>query len=176
MLALDMPAAVPAYLYLAAITVALALIDIDVKRLPNVITLPSYVVAPVLLLLPAAVHDRWGDYLRALLGLVALYAFYFALMLVGDMVYGAGGAMGFGDVKLAGILGLYLAWLGWSELVVGGFLGFLVGAVFGVLAVTIGGARWKTKVPYGPHMLAGALLSIFLGRALADLYLGTLSG
>jgi leader peptidase (prepilin peptidase)/N-methyltransferase len=115
----------PAFLYLGAICVALALIDIDVKRLPNVIVLPSYPVALVMLGAAALVDNRWDDLLRAVLGMVALYALYFLLALV----YPAG--MGFGDVKLAGVLGLYLGWLGWAEVVTGGFLGFLFGGVVG---------------------------------------------
>ena len=160
----------PAYLYLAAIAVALALIDIDVKRLPNVITLPSYAVAGVLLLLPAAIDGRWSDYLTAWLGAVALFAFYFLLA----FIYPAG--MGFGDVKLAGVLGLYLGWLGWGPLIVGGFLGFLLGAVVGIALMALGKGGRKTKIPFGPYMLAGALIAVIWGQNLADLYTGALLG
>jgi leader peptidase (prepilin peptidase)/N-methyltransferase len=174
LLALDQPAAVPAYLYLGAIGVALALIDIDHRRLPDVITFPSYLVGPALLLLPAVVHDRWGDYRRALIGMAALWLFYWTVKQVGDLFYGSGKSMGWGDVKLSGILGLYLAWLGWRELVTGAFLGFLVGAVFGVVAIVAGGVAAKARIPYGPHMIVGALLAVVVGRTIADLYLGSL--
>lgn len=116
----------PAYMYFTAMAVTLAMIDYDTKRLPNVIVLPSYVVGGVLLLLPAIADGRWSDYLTAWLGAVVLFALYFVLA----WVYPAG--MGFGDVKLAGVIGLYLGWLGWGTLAVGGFLGFLLG-VFLVL-------------------------------------------
>ena len=89
----------PAYLYLGAVGIALAAIDLDTHRLPNVLTLPSYGVLAVLFLLPALIDGRWDDYLRAALGGAALFAFYFLLVLV----YPKG--MGFGDVKLAGVLG-----------------------------------------------------------------------
>lgn len=160
----------PAFLYFAAIAVALALIDIDVRRLPNAITLPSYGVAGILLLLPAVIDGRWSDYLTALLGAVALFAFYFLLA----FVYPAG--MGFGDVKLAGVIGLYLGWLGWGPLLVGAFLGFLLGAVFGVVLMAIGRGGRKTKIPFGPYMLAGALIAVIWGQTLADLYTGALLG
>jgi len=168
LLHLDLPSAVPAYLYLGAISVALGLIDIDVRRLPDVITLPSYGVAAVLLLLPTLVEDDWGAYVRALIGLAALYAFYFVLW----FAYPKG--MGFGDVKLAGILGLYLGWLGWRELVSGAFLGFFLGGVLGGVMMLLGRANRKTQIPYGPYMLVGALLAVLAGRPLAELYLGTL--
>jgi leader peptidase (prepilin peptidase) / N-methyltransferase len=169
-LAIGLEPELPAFLYLGAVGVALAMIDIDVKRLPNAIVLPSYLVAAALLTVAAAVDGRWEDLLRAGLGMVALYAFYFLLALV----YPAG--MGFGDVKLAGVLGLYLGWLGWAEVVTGGFLGFLFGGVVGGGLVLVRRAGRKSKIPFGPFMLAGALVAILWGGALADLYLDTVLG
>ena len=115
----------PAYLYLAAIGVTLAMIDFDVRRLPDSIVLPSYVVS-VLLLMPAgAVTGDWWVAARALLGMAALWIIYFVLALA----YPNG--MGFGDVKLAGLLGLYLGWLGWGALLIGGFGAFVIGGLGG---------------------------------------------
>jgi leader peptidase (prepilin peptidase)/N-methyltransferase len=156
----------PAFLYLAAITVALTLIDLDVKRLPNAIVLPSYVVGLVLLGGAAAITGEWEALLRAGLGMVAMFAFFFVLALI----YPAG--MGFGDVKLAGVLGLYLGWLGWGELVIGGFLGFLLGGVVGMGLMVVRKAGRKTAIPFGPFMLIGALLSVVVAVPLTDLYLG----
>ena len=160
--------ALPAYLYLAAIAVALTLIDIDVRRLPNSIVLPSYVVAALLLLLPAAATGDWQAYLRALLGAAVLFAGYFALA----FAYPAG--MGFGDVKLAGVLGLYLGWLGWGELAVGAFLGFLLGGVWGVALLLARRAGRKSAIPFGPFMLGGALLAVFVGEAVSHAYVDVL--
>lgn len=160
----------PAFLYLGAIGVALALIDLDVKRLPNVIVLPSYVVALVLLCVAALVGDGFGDLLRAGLGMAALFGFYFLLA----FIYPAG--MGFGDVKLAGVLGLYLGWLGWAEVISGGFLGFLLGGVVGGGLMVARRAGRKSQIPFGPFMLAGALVAILWGGALADLYLDSVLG
>jgi leader peptidase (prepilin peptidase)/N-methyltransferase len=160
----------PAFLYLGAIGVALAMIDLDVKRLPNVIVLPSYVVGAVLLGVAAlAQHDGTG-YVRALLGMAALFGLYFMLV----FIYPAG--MGLGDVKLAGVLGLYLGWLGWGEVITGGFLGFLFGGVVGVALMTMRRAGRKTQIPFGPYMLAGAFVAIMAGGALADLYLNSVLG
>src|SRR3954466_5240525 len=91
----------PAYLYLGAVSVALALIDLDTKRLPDAITLPSYPIGVALLAVAAVGDSSWSPLLRGLIGLAAMYAFYFALR----FAYPKG--MGFGDVKLAGVLGLY---------------------------------------------------------------------
>jgi leader peptidase (prepilin peptidase)/N-methyltransferase len=159
-------AALPAYLYLAAVGLALALIDIDVRRLPDVLTLPSYVVVAGLLAAAALLGSESGHLLRAGLGGLAMYAAYFALCLA----YPSG--MGFGDVKLAGILGMATGWLGWQEWVVGLFAGFLLGGVWSLGLVAMGRAGRKTAVPYGPFMLLGCLLAVLVGRQLSSAYLG----
>jgi len=157
-------AELPAYLYLAAITVALAVIDLDVHRLPNSIVLPSYVVA-ALLLLPAVAADRdWSSAGRGLLAMAALWSFYFALAWLYP------GGMGFGDVKLAGLLGLYLGWLGWSSVVVGTFAGFMLGGLVGALLLLTRRAGRKTAIAFGPYMLAGAMLALFAAHPIADWY------
>jgi leader peptidase (prepilin peptidase)/N-methyltransferase len=160
----------PAFLYLGAVGVALAMIDIDVKRLPNAIVLPSYVVGAVLLGVAALVARDLGSYLRAGLGMAALFGLYFLLA----FIYPAG--MGFGDVKLAGVLGMYLGWLGWAEVITGAFLGFLLGGVVGALLMAVRRAGRKSQIPFGPYMLLGAFIAILSGDALADLYLDSLLG
>ncbi|MCU1693335.1 MAG: prepilin signal peptidase PulO-like peptidase [Frankiales bacterium] len=156
--------ALPAYLYLGAVGLALALIDLDCKRLPDALTLPSYPVGAVLLGLAALLGSDSGSWPRALLGGVAMFAVYFLLCLA----YPAG--MGFGDVKLSGVLGMYLAWLSWGVLAVGLFLGFLLGGVFGVALMAFKKGGRKTAVPFGPFMLSAALIAILVGQRLADAY------
>jgi leader peptidase (prepilin peptidase)/N-methyltransferase len=157
----------PAYLYLAAVGLALAVIDLDCKRLPDKLTLPSYPVAAALLGIAALAGSDSGDPLRALIGGAAMYAIYFALC----FAYPAG--MGFGDVKLAGVLGLYTAWIGWGAWAVGLFLGFFLGGVFGFLLILVRRGGRKTAVPFGPFMLLGVLVAILVGEELAQAYLGT---
>ncbi|MDX6241318.1 MAG: leader peptidase (prepilin peptidase) / N-methyltransferase, partial [Kribbellaceae bacterium] len=102
-------------------------------------------------------------------GAVALFGFYLLLVLV----YPAG--MGWGDVKLAGLLGGVLAYLSWSALLIGAFGGFLLGAVFGVAVMAAGRGGRKTALPFGPFMIAGALLAIFLADPISNWYTGLLS-
>jgi leader peptidase (prepilin peptidase) / N-methyltransferase len=158
-------AALPAYLYLAAVGLALALIDLDVKRLPDVLTLPSYPVAVALLGLAALLGSDSGSFPRAVLGGVAMFGLYFALC----FAYPAG--MGFGDVKLAGVLGLYTAWLGWGVWALGLFLGFFYGGLVSVLLVALRRGGRKTQVPFGPFMLLGVLTVVLVGEPLVDAYL-----
>jgi leader peptidase (prepilin peptidase)/N-methyltransferase len=161
--------ALPAVLYLAAVAVALALIDLDSKRLPDALVLPSYVVGAALLALaswnPGGESD-WGALVRAAIGGVSLLLFYFAAA----MAYPAG--MGLGDVKLAGVLGMYLAWFGWGAFAVGAFGAFLLGGVFSVALLVTRRAGRKSGIPFGPWMLAGAFAGIAVGQMIWDAYLG----
>ena len=161
----------PAYLYLAGIAVALALIDLDTKRLPDAIVLPAYPAGAALLALaswnPGGAND-WSVLVRAFLGCAVLFAGYFVLM----FIYPAG--MGFGDVKLAGVLGLYLAWTGWGAFAVGAFAAFLVGGVFSIALLAVGRASRKSAIPFGPWMIAGAAIGLAVGERLWAAYLGVL--
>jgi leader peptidase (prepilin peptidase)/N-methyltransferase len=157
----------PAYLYLAAVGLALGVIDLDCKRLPDALTLPSYPVAAALLGIAALAGSDSGEFVRALLGGAAMYAVYFGLC----FAYPAG--MGFGDVKLAGVLGMYTAWLGWGAWAVGVFLGFFLGGIFGIVLIAANRGGRKSMVPFGPFMLLGVLVAIMFGQELARAYLDT---
>jgi leader peptidase (prepilin peptidase)/N-methyltransferase len=161
---LDLMAALPANLYFVAIGVALAMIDFDCQRLPNSIVYPSYPVVAVLLSLASATTSDWGSLGRAAIGAAALFAFYLAIVIA----YPAG--MGFGDVKLSGILGGLLAYLSWSALVIGAFAGFLLGALVGVAVMMAGRGGRKTALPFGPFMIAGVFVAIFAAQPLMDFY------
>jgi leader peptidase (prepilin peptidase)/N-methyltransferase len=159
----------PAALYLAAISIALAAIDLDTRRLPNAIVLPSYPVLALLLVLASALEADWWALARAGMGGAALWLLYFLVMLAKP------GGMGFGDVKLAGLLGAALGWFGWGSLVVGAFSAFLLGGLFSVGLLLAGRAGRKSAIPFGPWMLLGAWIGIFLGEALWGAYLGILT-
>ena len=162
---LEVAPALPAYLYLTAIGVALALIDIDHKRLPDVIVLPSYGVIAVLLTAATIATGDWGWLARAGIGAAALFLLYFVLALI----YPAG--MGFGDVKLAFILGGVLAYLSWEMFAVGAFGGFLLGSLGGIVVLVTGRGTRKSTIPYGPYMIAATLLAIFVAHPVAQAYL-----
>ena len=160
----------PAYLYLAAVGVALALIDIDVRRLPDALTLPSYVVVAALLGLGALLGSPSGELVRALFGGAAMYAVYLALCLARP------GGMGFGDVKLAGVLGMATGWLGWEVWGVALFAGFLFGGLWGVSVIARGRGTRTSAVPFGPFMLVGVLFAVIVGQRVADAYLALTVG
>ena len=159
-----------AFCYLAAISIVLTLIDIDVKRLPNSIVLPSYVVGAVLLTLASWLLGDWTALLWAGIGMAVLYAFYFVLRLVRP------GGMGGGDVKLAGVLGLYLGWVGWGALAVGAFAAFLIGGIWGIALMAARKAGRKTAIPFGPFMILGAWVGVFAGNGIGRWYVNLFVG
>jgi leader peptidase (prepilin peptidase)/N-methyltransferase len=146
-----------AVLYFAAISVALAGIDLDTHTLPNVIVLPSYIVIGGLLLAASVIYGDYSQLLPAAVGGAALFVLYFVMALVYP------GGMGFGDVKLAGVIGLMLGFLDWGSLIVGAFAAFLLGGLFGIALVLTRKAGRKSGIPFGPWMLAGAWVGIFFG-------------
>lgn len=154
-----------AYLYLAAVSVALALIDLDHHLLPNSIVLPSYLVGIVLLGAAGVLTGQYTALLSSVIGAAALFGFYFLLALV----YPRG--MGMGDVKLAGVLGLFLGFLGWQSIVIGAFAAFFLGGVFSIGLVLLRRASGRTAIPFGPWMLLGAWSGIFIGTFVMSAYL-----
>jgi leader peptidase (prepilin peptidase)/N-methyltransferase len=157
---------VVAYLYLAAVSVALALIDLDTQRLPNAIVYPSYVVGATLLTAATLFSGDWAALLTAAIAGAALFLAYLLLVLVYP------GGMGLGDVKLAGVLGLYLGYLGWGAFAVGAFAPFLLGGLFAIVLVLLRRAGGKSRIPFGPWMLLGAWVGIVFGGGIWNWYLG----
>ena len=158
-----------AYLYFAAISIALTLVDLDTHRLPDAIVLPSYVVAAALLTLACALGAGWSSLLGAGIGMSVLFAFYFGIRFIRP------DGMGGGDVKLAGLIGLYLGWLGWGALAIGAFAAFVLGGLFGLALIASRRAGRRTAIPFGPWMLAGAWVGILIGEAVGAWYLDLLA-
>ena len=154
-----------AFLYLASVSVALAMIDLDTHTLPNRIVLPAYPVAAMLLTAGALLAGSPDRLLTAWVGAASLFGVYLILALARP------GGMGLGDVKLAGLLGMYLGWLGWAPLAVGAFSAFLLGGLFSLVLVITRRANRKSGIPFGPWMLAGAWLGILGGENIATWYL-----
>ena len=155
---------VPAYLVFAACLIAVALVDLEHYIVPNRILIVALALGVPLLVLPAAVDDRWGDVRGALVGAVV----GLALLLVIHLVNPRG--MGMGDVKLAGVEGLYLGFLGVRHVLFGLFLGFLLGAVGGLVLIATGLRSRRDHIPFAPFLAAGALLTVLLGSGAVDWY------
>ena len=157
--------ALVAFLYLAAISISLALIDLETSRLPNRIVLPAYPIGLVLLGTASILGGTLDHLLTAGIGAVALFTLYCLLSMVSR------GGMGLGDVKLAGVLGLFLGWLGIPHLIVGALVAFLLGGVFGVILLLLRRVGRRSSIPFGPWMIVGAWVGVCAGQILWSGYL-----
>lgn len=155
-----------AFLWFAASGIALALIDHDTRRLPTPIILTGYGVAVALFTVACLLGADWWALLRAGIGMAALYGFYLLLSLV------RAGGMGGGDIRLAGLVGFQLGWLGWGPLTVGAFAAFIFGGVFGIALLATKRAGRTTAMPFGPWIIAGAWFGVLAGARIVQLYGG----
>jgi leader peptidase (prepilin peptidase)/N-methyltransferase len=155
-----------AWLLLVVVGAVLGYIDARTRYLPSAIIWPSYVLVGLALLGAAVVSGEWGSLRRAVLAGVIGFAVFYVLWFVFPR------GVGFGDVRLSGLLGLPLGWLGWGEFITGLYGGFFLGAVVGIGLIVAKVMTRKQMVPFGPFMLIGALGGVLLGGPLAKLYVG----
>lgn len=147
-------------LVLVPVGTALAIVDWRTRLLPTRVVAPSYAAVLLVVLGGAAVEGTTDGLVRAAVGWAALGGLYAVLWFVHPR------GLGYGDVRLSGVLGLALGQAGWAELVVGGYAGFLLGGVGGGLLALLGVVQ-RRAVPFGPFMLLGALVGVLSGPALA---------
>jgi leader peptidase (prepilin peptidase) / N-methyltransferase len=151
------------------VLVVLSAIDLEHRLLPNRIVLPSLALGwagLIGLALAGGQTDRLAD---AAVGAACFGGFLFVVA----SIYPAG--LGFGDVKLALVLGSFAGYAGAPGVVlVGMFLSFLIGSVLGVATIAVRGGGRKTAVPFGPSLALGTVLAILFGRPLFDAYLNYL--
>ena len=141
--------------YLCPVAVALAVIDFRTYLLPTKIIAPSYGVVGALILLSFAFDQDVDDLARAAAGWAIAGLVYVLLWFFTP-------GMGYGDVRLSGVLGLALGYLGWGELLVGVYSGFLLGGL-GWVVLRLAGLTKTRHYPAGPFMLIGALVGVLWG-------------
>ena len=155
-----------AWLALAVAGAVLGYIDARTRYLPSPIIWPSYLVVGLLLVVGSAASGEWGALRRAAIaGVVGFGVFYL-------MWFAFPRGVGFGDVRLSGLLSMTLGWLGWGELVTGLYGGFFLGAVLGIVLLLAKVFTRKQMFPFGPFMLVGAVVGVLAGGPLARMYLG----
>jgi leader peptidase (prepilin peptidase)/N-methyltransferase len=151
-----------AYAVLAVACAALVLVDLAVLRLPDRILAPAYLAFFLLLALAALVGDGWGRFGRAVLAALVLLVGYCLLALARPS------GLGLGDVKLAGLLGGFLGWLGWSETLLGTLAAFALGGIGAAVLLVTRRTTRSGELPFGPWMVLGALAgALFAGSVAA---------
>jgi len=152
--------ALPAFLALLAGLLALASIDLERLILPKRIVLPLLGIVAGLLLLAAALTPAWHDLLVGALCAVGWFAVFFLMNALSPRL------LGFGDVRLAPVLGLSLGWLGVGYVLIGFFAANLVGAVVGIALIASKRMTRQQQIPYGVFLAIGTAVAIFAGPVL----------
>ncbi|WP_312874912.1 A24 family peptidase [Actinomadura litoris] len=148
----------PAFLWLGLAGTFLGVVDATLRRLPEPLTLPSYAAGVTLLGAAASFTDDGGArFGRAILGMAALGAFFGVQWLLLPE-----GTLGFGDVTLAGLLGMHLGWLGWRAWVLGVTATLAIALVVSLALLATRRAGRKSQIPYGPFLLAGTLAAVLV--------------
>lgn len=155
--------ALPAYLVFFAALLAVSVVDLQLQIIPNRIVYPAIFLSIPLLALAAAGEHDWWRLERALISAAAAWSALLVIHLVSP------GGMGFGDVRLSFLLGLFLGWFGYGHVLTGLFLGFLLGAVVGLLLVVLRLRKRTDHVPFGPFLAVGAALAILVGDPIVHL-------
>ncbi len=157
----------PDLLFFAWLSIVVAFIDFDFHKILNVIIYPSIVATILLLVLASWGTGSWPALGRAAIAGVVLSLFYLLLGFLWP------GGMGMGDVKLAVLIGLNLGWLGWQQLIVGGFAAFIIGGAISVILLATKRVTTHGGIPFGPSMVIGAWIGILFGMPIAQAYLQT---
>ena len=144
----------PAYLWFLAAAVVLTVIDVQHQLLPRRIVWSALAGGALLLLVAAVATSFWEALLRAALGSAVLLALHLLLALISP------GGVGMGDVRLAGVTGLYLGWVSWQAVAVGAVGAFVLQAVLAVPLLLTRRADRHAQLPFGPAMLAAAALTV----------------
>jgi leader peptidase (prepilin peptidase)/N-methyltransferase len=155
----------PVYLVFMSALIAITFIDLDFKIIPDSITLPGIPLGLLagIFLLPDPMARMVGlGWKASLSGAAVGFGLYYAVAVLSR------GGMGGGDIKLMTMVG---GLMGWKAVLLTTFLGSLAGSVLGLFLVLFRGKGRKTKVPFGPFLAVGAVLTLFLGQEVLGWYL-----
>ncbi len=150
----------PVFCVLAAGLVAISAIDVEHLRIPSPIIYVTMALGVPLLVLASAGTDRWAALLSALIGGVACFVAFYVLW------FAVPKSIGFGDVRLAGLCGGFLGWIGYREVLAGFLLSFVIAGVPAVVLLALHKVERKTQLPFGPFIAAGTFVAVLFGPAI----------
>lgn len=156
---------IPASLAFLWTMILLTVTDLDTKLIPNRILGPATVIVIVLLTSGHLIEPSGGTLIDALIGGVA----YFALMLGLALI--VRGGLGFGDVKLAFLIGGFTGYFGPGYVIVAGVGSFLIGGLVAAVLLISRRSGRKDAIPFGPFMTSAAIIAVFFGQEVIDWYL-----
>ena len=155
----------PAYLVFLWAMILLTVTDLDTKLIPNRILGPASIISIALLVVGHFLDTSSGSLLDAAIGGAAYFSVMFLLALI------VRGGLGFGDVKLAFLVGVFTGYLGLGHVLVAGFGSFLIGGLVAAFLLVTRKSGRKDAIPFGPFMTTAAILTVFFGQDVINWYL-----
>lgn len=156
----------PAYAVFTAAMVLLTVTDLDTKLIPNRMLGPSLALGGALLGIGWLFDTSAGSPLRALGGAAGYFAAMYLLAIL------ARGGLGFGDVKLAALIGLFTGFLSWEAVLIAGIGSFLIGGVTSIVLLVFRIRGRKDAIPFGPFMTVAAIVSVLWWQEISAWYTG----
>ncbi|MCL1595069.1 MAG: A24 family peptidase [Actinomycetia bacterium] len=155
----------PAYLVFAAAMVTLTVTDLDTKLIPNRILGPATAISGTALIVGGLIDADISAVVRGAAGGLIYFGGMFLLALI------ARGGLGFGDVKLAFLIGVFAGYIGWGPLVVAAVGGFLIGGLVAIVLLVTRLSRRKDSIPFGPFMTLAGIIAVVFGDDITRWYL-----
>jgi leader peptidase (prepilin peptidase)/N-methyltransferase len=151
---------VPGYLVFFVCLVSISVIDSQRQIIPNYIVYPTIFASVPLLALAALIQGEWDRFGQAMLGATLAWLALFLIHMISP------GGMGFGDVRLAFVLGLFLGWISLSHVVTGLFLGVVIISVVGVVLAVLRLRSLQEHIAFGPFLAVGSTLAVYFGESI----------
>lgn len=158
--------AVPAYLVFFVCLVSVSVIDSQRQIIPNRIVYPTIFVSVPLLALAALAGGEWGRFGHAVVGATLAWLALLVIHLISPS------GMGFGDVRLSFVLGLFLGWISLAHVFTGLFLGVLLICAVGLVLAALRLRSLQEHIAFGPFLAAGSTLAVFAGEAITRWWRG----
>jgi leader peptidase (prepilin peptidase)/N-methyltransferase len=158
--------AVPAYCLLAASMVAISAIDLEHLRIPSPLVYTTAALGAPLLVLASAGTHHWSALLSALIAGAVAFAAFFALF------FAVPKGIGYGDVRLAGLCGGFLGWIGYREAIAGFLLSFIIAGVPAAILLAMHKVNRRTQIPFGPFLAAGTMIAVLFGAPIVHAWAG----
>jgi len=162
--------ALPVYFVFISSLIVIFFIDLDHQIIPDSITLPGIPVALILgsVVLPDPfLRVNLLGYQSSVIGCIAGGGSFYLIAVIGKAILKKE-AMGGGDIKMMALMG---GILGWKGIILTTFVGSLLGSIMGVALIAIKGREWGSKIPFGPYLATGAVISLLWGQDILDWYL-----
>jgi|Deesub1362A_J573_1020465.scaffolds.fasta_scaffold00375_10 leader peptidase (prepilin peptidase)/N-methyltransferase len=158
------------YLFFVSSLIVITFIDLEFQIIPDRITIPwipiSLVFGATILPDPFFRHDLLG-FKSSLIGMLSGGGLFYMIAIVGKAIFRKD-AMGGGDIKLMAVVG---GMLGYKGVILTTFIGSLAGSIVGMMVIFYNRQRWGVRIPFGPFLALGALVSLLSGQEILHWYL-----